>query len=376
MMKTVLYKKSGLLASFFFAAILCFAQDPTFSQFDANQMYYNPAYAGYKKEGRVDATYRTLWPNVPGQPFPGPLSTYSVFGDAYFNIQNRFIGGAGAFVMQDMEGEGLLTTTSAGIMYAQHLPSIRARNDDRRQPAKFDLYAGFKVYYNHIHIDWNRFVFSDQLNPNYGITGPSSFNQEGISQRDYFDFDWGMLVRNNFRARGKWISELGFAMAHVLSPSIAITGSNADDAHLPRKYVATYRANVAITENKLYIGPTILFENQKKFFETTAGLDFYFKMGKKYETVPLSIGIYNRFSEIIKNQETGQTKINTSAVILAVTHKGNFPNMHNPVGYSVGFSVDFPYMGLGMQNAGAYEVTMGVLIPYKHPDVMKCFFEY
>ena len=370
-----LYRRYTFVILFLSTAVYCFAQDPTFSQFDPNQLYYNPAYAGYKKEARIEMTYRNLWPNVPGKVFPGPLSTYSATGDAYFNIQNKFMGGAGAYVMQDVEGQGYLTTTSAGVFYSQHMPSIRAFRDDKNQPARFDIYAGFKVYYNHIHIDWSRFVFSDQLNPNDGITGPSSFNQDHLSQRDYFDFDFGVLVRNNFQAKGRWINELGFAMAHVLTPVISITGSNSDITRLPRKITATYRANIAITENRFYIGPTIMFENQGKFYETLAGLDFYFRMSRKFETVPLSIGIYDRFSEIVKNQITGQPKVNTSALIVSVTHKGNIPNGRNPLGYAVGFSVDFPYMGLGMQTAGSYEITLGLLIPYKKSDVMKCFFE-
>ena len=354
-------------------AVGAFAQDPTFSQYDANQLYYNPAYAGYKENARIGLTYRNLWPNVPGKTFPGPLSTYSATGDAFFNIQNKFMGGAGAYVMQDVEGQGYLTTTSAGVMYSQHLPSIRAQRDDKRVPGRFDIYAGFKVYYNHIHIDWSRFVFSDQLNAVYGITGPSSFNQDAISQRSFFDFDFGVLVRNNFRAKGRWINELGFAMGHVLSPNLSITGSNSDITRLPRKYTATYRAVVALTDEKFYIGPTILFESQGKFIETNTGIDFYFKMGRKSETVPLSIGISNRFSEILKNTETGKNKVNTSALIVAVTHKGVIPNGLYPVSYSIGLSVDFPYMGLGMQTAGAYELTLGCMIPYKHNDVMKCF---
>jgi len=349
-----------------------YAQDPTFSQFDANQLYYNPAYAGYKLDGRVEMSYRNLWPNVRGASFPGPLSTYSVTGDAYFNIQNRFSGGAGAFAMQDVEGEGLLTTTSAGIMYSQHMPHIRTKND--RQD-RFNIYIGFKAYYNYIHIDWSKFVFSDQLNANYGITGPSAFNQNALSSRSYFDFDYGILIRNNYKARGKWYNELGFAMAHVLAPVIAITGSNADQDRLPRKYVATYRGNIALQGDNFYIGPTVLFENQNKFYEINAGMDVYFKMGSKQETIPLSLGIYNRFSFILKDEETGQEKINTSAIIVAVTHRGNIPAGLNPLGYSVGFSVDFPYMGLGMQTAGAYEITLGLQIPYKKSNKMKCPFE-
>src|SRR5580704_12581846 len=114
-----LLKKYFLVASVCLYAISAFGQDPTFSQYDANQLYYNPAYAGYKENARIGLTYRNLWPNVPGKDFPGPLSTYSATGDAYFNVQDKFMGGAGAFVMQDVEGQGYLTTTSAGLIYSQ-----------------------------------------------------------------------------------------------------------------------------------------------------------------------------------------------------------------------------------------------------------------
>jgi type IX secretion system PorP/SprF family membrane protein len=358
--------------AFNLVALWSFSQDPTFSQFDANQLYYNPAYAGYREEARIGLTYRDLWPSVPGREFPGPLATYSATGDAAFSIQNKFNAGAGVFVMQDEEGQGLLTTTSAGVMYSQHMPNIRARND---KMDRFNIYLGFKAYYNYIHVDWNRFVFSDQLNPDLGITGTSSFNQEAISSRSYFDLDFGVLVRNNFKAKGRWYNELGFAMSHVLAPSIALTGSNSDAARLPRKYVATYRSNIALQGDYFYLGPTVLFENQAQFYSVNAGLDFYLRLNSKRETIPLSIGIYNRFSVITKNIETGEQKINTSAVMLEITHKGSFGSGKTALGYSVGFSVDFPYMGLGMQTGGAYELTLGLLIPYKKSDVLKCPFQ-
>ena len=361
-----------LAALIIFTALDVFGQDPTYSQFDANQLYYNPAYAGYKKEGRISASYRNLWPNVPGKQFPGPLSNYMVTGDAYISVHDRFNAGIGGFVMQNVQGQGYLTTTTAGIMYSQHMPHIRSKSDimDR-----FDIYAGFKAYYSNVHIDWSKFVFSDQLNANYGVTGPSAFNQTNISSRGYFDFDFGLLVRNNFRGRGKWFNEIGFAMAHVLVPSTSITGSNSDVTRLPRKYTVTYRSNVALAGDNFFMGPTVLFENQGRFYEMNAGVDFYIKFKSNRDAIPLSVGIYNRFSVFLKNLQTGQAKINTSAIILALNHRGNFSNGKNAVGYFVGFSVDFPYMGLGMQTAGACEANLGIVIPYRKSNKMKCPFE-
>ncbi len=349
-----------------------FAQDPTFSQYDANQLYYNPAYAGYKQSARVGVSYRNLWPNVPGKEMPGPLANYIVTGDAYVSIHDRFNAGVGAFVMQDLQGQGYLTTTSTGIMYSQHMPHIKSHRD---ASDRFNIYLGFKAYYSHIHVDWSRFVFSDQLNANYGVTGPSAFSQTAVSNRGYFDLDYGILVRNNFRGKGKWYNEIGFAMSHVLAPTISITGSNTDGARLPRKYTATYRSNISLAGDNFFIGPTVLFENQGKFYEMNAGIDFYLKFKSRRDAIPLSIGLYNRFSTTLRNYETGQPKINTSAIILAITHRGNFGSGGSAVGYYMGFSVDFPYMGLGMQTAGAYEANMGITIPYKKSNKMKCPFE-
>ncbi len=367
-----IYPRWYFSIAFSLLAVCLYSQDPTFSQFDANQLYYNPAYAGYRKEARLEVTYRDLWPTVPGRQFPGPLATYAATGDAYFSIQNRFNGGAGAFVMQDEEGQGFLTTTSVGIMYSQHMPNIRSKSD---KLDRFNVYLGFKAYYNNIHVNWSKFVFSDQLNPDLGITGPSAFNQEVISSRSYFDMDFGVVVRNNFRAKGKWYNEIGFAMAHVLEPSIALTGNNNDADRLPRKYVATYRSNIALAGDYFYLGPTVLFENQAKFYSMNAGLEFYSRLNRKHETIPLSVGVYNRFSVITKNEETGQQKINTSAIIIDITHKGSFSTAKNSLGYSVGFSVDLPYLGLGLQTGGAYELTFGLLLPYKKSDIIKCPFE-
>lgn len=364
--------KFVLLFSLAVAASEVYAQDPTYSQFDANQTYYNPAYTGYKKDFRVRASYRNQWPNVPGKVFPGPLSNYMASADAFFSILNRFNAGGGVYATQSVAGEGLLTTSSFGISYSQHMPGIRSHKD---RMERFSIYFGFKVYYNSIHVDWRRLVFSDQLNATYGITNATTFDQMQNSKRNYIDFDYGILIRNNFRAKGKWYNEIGFAMAHVLKPTISITGSTADGTRLPRKYTFTYRSTIDLQDGNFYISPAVMLENQTKFYEVNGGVDFYMKFKTKRETIPLSIGLYNRFSFILKNSETRQYKINTSAVILSVTHRGNFMNGKYAMGYSIGASVDFPYMGLGMQTAGAYEMTMGVSIPYRKSNKMKCPFE-
>jgi type IX secretion system PorP/SprF family membrane protein len=340
------------------------AQDPTYSQYNLNQLYYNPAYTGYHYGYQITATYRTLWPNVRGKKFPGPFSTYHAWFDGFVNIKNVFHAGIGAFAMQDVEGEGHLTTSSIGISYAQHLPKIGFKTD---QNPRIKISLGFKAYFNSIYIDWDKLVFTDQLNLDYGIQGNSAFGREGTFRRNFFDFDAGLLLLNNFMGRDKWYNEFGFAMAHILAPSISLSGSTEDRTRLPRKYVVSYRSTVGIAKGKLFAGPTILFENQKNFFELNTGLDFFIKPNANKPVIPLNISVMNRLSII-------QNKINTSAIIIGLTHKGKLGTRDDSPIYTIGFAVDLPYMGLGMQTAGAYEISVGVIIPRRGSKAIPCPF--
>ena len=59
-----------------------FAQDPTFTQFYANPLYLNPAFAGSNKCPRISMNYRNEWPNLSGN-----YVTYSASYDKYVNIR-------------------------------------------------------------------------------------------------------------------------------------------------------------------------------------------------------------------------------------------------------------------------------------------------
>lgn len=341
------------------------AQDPTYSQINLNQLYYNPAYTGQQYGYQLSATYRTLWPNVRGKQIPGPLSTYHAWFDGFVNLPQGMYMGLGAFAMQDIEGEGFLTTTSGGVSFATHFPKIGYKSDEL---PRFKISVGAKVYYNSISINWDKLVFSDQLNIDQGIIGSSAFNHNGTFRRNYFDFDAGLLITNNFMGRDKWHNEIGFSVAHILSPSISLTGSNEDKTRLPQKFVLSYRSTVNLAAGRLFAGPSILFENQGSFFRKQSdfyslnvGLDFFIKPNANSWVVPLTISLINRLSVV-------QQKINTSAIILGITHKGTLGKSSKAPVYYVGAAVDFPYMGLGMQTAGAYEISIGIIIPPKHSN--------
>ncbi len=92
---------------------LCRGQDPGFSQFFANPLYLNPAFAGTTILPRMVLNYRNQWP-AKGNTF----TTYSLSFDQHLKKTNA---GFGFHAMHDQELNNVITTHSATMAYAYHL---------------------------------------------------------------------------------------------------------------------------------------------------------------------------------------------------------------------------------------------------------------
>jgi type IX secretion system PorP/SprF family membrane protein len=333
------------------------AQDPTFSQYNLNQYYYNPAYTGNHGGYQLAATYRSLWPGVPGKVVEGPLSTSYAMFDAYLKSGHSYTAGVGVFAMQDVEGEGFLTTNTVGISYAQHFAKIGPKTDAM---PRIQISVGFKAYLNSISVNWDKLVFSDDLSLTQGVTGSSSADHSGVGHKITGDADAGLLMINNFKGKDNWYNEVGFAMAHIISPNESLTGADNISDRVPRKYVVTYRSTAAIAGKRFFIGPTILFENQALFYELNTGLDLFINPRPSNVVRPLCFTVMNRLA-------INPDIANTNAIILAMRYKGT-AGKNSKVIYNIGFSVDLPYSGLAMQTRGAYEVSLNVIFPRTHGD--------
>ena len=351
---------SGILAFHF-----SFSQDPTFSQFNLNQYYFNPAYTGYHGGYEFAATYRSLWPNVPGKVFLGPLATYYAYLSASFHEKGNYAGSISGFAMQDQEGEGYLTTNTFGISYAQHF-AIKVSGVDK--DPRLQLTVGFKGYLSTVSVNWDKLVFTDQLNVDYGIGPTSGFGRTGSeTTKPFWDMDAGLLLWNNFMARDRWYNEVGFSLSHILTPYVSLTQATTQQTRIPQKLILNYRSTVNMIGNRISFGPVILFELQGKFYELNTGIDLYFRVKPSSNApVPLTFSVLHRLAVPGYN-------LNTNAVIIGLTHNGRLER-DNKRGdeYYIGFSADFPYLGLAGQTKGAYELTVGFLFRNKAPDGYKC----
>lgn len=243
------------------------AQDPTFSQFYNNPIYYNPGYIGLNAGMRARFNYRDQWTGLPVD-----FKTYNFSVDvAERNIPGS--GGLGLLVSSDNAGTGMIKSSNIGIGTA----------------ARVSLYdnmiaqMGFMVSYAQKSVNWDDLVFTDQLNARYGNIYQSKFEDPTTNKVSYPDFSVGGVYR--FVEKGSTFSNImgtfGAAVHHVFTPNESFLGLSSP---LPRKLVITgdlvleteqgrssyrqYRRSTGFKFN-----PAFQYEKQADFSTYTLGMN-------------------------------------------------------------------------------------------------------
>ena len=307
-----------------------FAQDPTFSQFYFNQLYVNPAFTGINSGLRAGVNYRDLWGHIPSK-FP----TYSVAVDAQ---DLSLSSGIGLNAWSDNEGEGYLRTQCISGLYSYRVVL---------SPKNWVFQAGFQTSIINKKIDWSKLIFSDQLHPLFGITGPTQNptpNQQSVT---FADFTAGALIKGNHRNRLKNLIAtytFGVAMHHMVQPDESIIGQQ---SRLPKNLVIHFGAVVPVRyevkKYKILLVPNILYERQ------TTMTDFVFSFNVMMK--PIFYGIsYRNEIPIIPDMDKAD------AVIVNVGYAGD--QNKEALVYKVGYSYDLTISDLRSNTAGTHELAL------------------
>src|ERR1043166_3657466 len=105
--------KKILLGIFVCISLSSLAQDPEFTQFYANPLYLNPAFAGSARCPRIALNYRNQWPSLQG--------TFVTYSASYDQHVDALGGGLGVLVLSDKAGEGTITTSNISGIYSYQL---------------------------------------------------------------------------------------------------------------------------------------------------------------------------------------------------------------------------------------------------------------
>jgi len=184
------------------------AQDLRFSQFYANRLYLNPAFAGSEHCPFVMAQYRNQWPG-----FGGAFVSYSASYDEFVDLIS---GGIGVMAVSDDLAGGAFNTTSFHAQYSYYFQATR----------NLSVQAGLEFSRVQRKIDPSGFILPDMIDR---VTG-EVFHPGDVSGRrstGFFDFSTGAVA---------WYGNyfIGVAVHHLTGPDYSLPGG--EPAGLDRKY--------------------------------------------------------------------------------------------------------------------------------------------
>ncbi len=311
------YKLKQIIATcaIVLSSVQSFCQDPTFTQFYANPLYLNPAFAGSHGCARFAMNYRNQWPQLSGN-----YVTYSASYDQYFK---SIAGGFGVLATHDQQGQGTISTSMLGLVYSYHLQLGR----------KWKMMFGARASWYQKFLDWNKLTFGDMIDPRRGFIYATGDVPRGGS-RGFFDASAGWIIFNkNFFA--------GVSGHHLNMPNESMI---VGESRLPIRLTGHAGAEIVIGKKSKYsnatsIMPNVIYQYQNGFQE-------------------LSIGTYVKYSVM----NFGIWYRNRDAFIMtAGINTGKFR-----IGYSYDVTVSKLNNGV---SGGSHEVSLGFNLSCKPKSV-------
>ncbi|UPT66521.1 MAG: type IX secretion system membrane protein PorP/SprF [Sphingobacteriales bacterium JAD_PAG50586_3] len=286
------------------------AQDPSFTQFYANPLYLNPAFAGTARCPRVCLNYRNQWPAIAG--------TFVTYSASYDQHIRPLSGGIGLLITNDRAGAGTLNTLNASFMYAYQLNVSRG----------FALKFGAQATYSQRSLDWSKLNFGDEIDPRYGFVHKTGEVAPQLN-KGFVDFSAGIL---GYGERFYF----GAAVHHLTQPNQGFIGTSP----LPMKFTGHAGAVIPLTRSRFQtpstISPNILYQRQQAFQQLNLGV--YVTRG------PIVGGLWYR------NRD--------SFIVLLGIQQNTF---------RIGYSYDVTLSKLTNATAGSHEVSLSLVIPCKKP---------
>ncbi len=300
------------------------AQDPQFSQFYSAPLYLNPAFAGSSQLTRVGANYRNQWPSLESN-----FVSYTAWGDHFIDEKNS---GIGFFVGRDQATISGLASTLVAAQYAYQLSLTQT----------FTLRAGFQAGYTFRNVDFSKFIFGDQINPD-GSIDPTAEIFNSTSATNFFDVGAGVLLYSE----NAWF---GVSAFHLNQPNQSLIG---EQSTLPRKF--SFHAGYKFFLSEGTIGEGLFSRPQERSIAPTAQYKFQgdfdqLDLGLYLTYEPIIFGVWYRGLPV---KSVDGVSNNEAIVLLVGLTKKNKKEIIN-----IGYSYDVTLSNLGTQSGGAHEFSI------------------
>lgn len=299
-------------------------QEVQFSQYVFNGLAVNPAYAGYRGDAYLNATYRKQWVNFPGAPQTGIVSV-----DGLPNWISDERVGVGIQALWDKSGPQEYLSLAGS--YAYRIP-LNESGSSR-------LSIGMGLSLAQYSVSGNAMQFTDVNDPSAPAGRISSLKP---------DASFGIYYNTSSFYAGVSILQL---FSQELNGKIAITGSDREYLVIKRTkhYYFTSGCLVNLSD-QLKLKPSIMVKEDFKG-PTSFDLNTFLLLSDK-----LWIGgSYRSAIDIWKKHslQDGMAKSNAASAIIEF-----FANEQLRIGYSY----DFTTSGLSSYQSGSHEISIGLLL--------------
>ena len=325
-------KKIILFLFLIFLQSRLYSQDIQYSQFYANPLYLNPAFAGSTDLARLGLNFRNQWPGLNRS-----LLAYTAYGDVF---SQRYSSGVGVIINGVRESLTQTQLNEIGLLY-----SYRLKLGENRY-----MQAGAQGSFVSRDAMFDQVILGTQLDIDNGVVigGPGSAF-EGESQLRNADIHAGLL----FYDTRFWF---GFSAAHLLQPEISYLEARGNTMSV--KYSIQGGVKFELAPGRI----NDFFNNTNQ--DRSVSIDFNYK----------SQGLYTQF-------DFG-AEFYFEPLILGFRYRGlptkyNLPNHESLIGIvgfefesgiDIGYSFDFGISKLGQSNSGgAHELSMRYTFSTRDP---------
>jgi len=186
-----------------------------------------------------------------------------------------------------------------------------------------------------VNYDWNRFIFPDQLDDEFGSVSPGGtpYPSTELPPDDpsvsYFDVSFGVLAYSKDLY-------VGLSIKHLNTPNEQVlTSSDGFDNGLPTKYILMAGGEIPLGRRnnqqfRPFLSPNVLFVKQANFYQ-------------------INLGLYGGFSTFFAGLAYRHAGRNSDALITSIGFRQGM--------YRIGYSFDYTVSQLGIQSGGAHELA-------------------
>lgn len=245
------FQHSLIVFLFLFLPEIVPAQDVSFSQFYSNPIYLNPAFSGTLGVPRINLQYRQQWHSLVNAYVSQSLSI-----DFPVKILR---GGVGVQFIKDSQADDILITKQFNAIYS----AIINVGEDMQ------LSGAIQAGVNENSIEWDRLIFSDNLDPYFGNHGISSESVIADPKYRFFDFASGVILFNDYFFSG-------LALHHLSEPDYNWYNGNMNQNKIFRKYTLHSGSRIPVHfkgswRKSFDAMPQIAFMKQGRFWQFNYG---------------------------------------------------------------------------------------------------------